>query len=125
MMRHVLVAVAAAAVGLLAVTAPAAAGGDKPGYRATKSAKPVYRKAPKRRAYYAKGPRVRGYLVRRGGYSYTYADSLNLYGNSSTVYGGTTVYRDPLVDKQSGPFDHGYFFDSGSMPRGGDSPYMN
>ena len=39
-------------------------------------------------------------------------------------YGG---YIDPYVNKQSpgGPFDSGFFFDSGIGPNGGDSPYMN
>jgi hypothetical protein len=36
-------------------------------------------------------------------------------------------YRDPFVDRQttSGPFDHGFFFDSGVAPHGGDSPYLH
>ena len=34
---------------------------------------------------------------------------------------------DPYINKQSpgGPFDSGFFFDSGIGPNGGDSPYMN
>jgi len=34
---------------------------------------------------------------------------------------------DPYINKQSpgGPFDSGFFFDSGMGPNGGDSPYMN
>jgi len=40
------------------------------------------------------------------------------------LYGG---YIDPTINKQSqaGPFDSGFFFDSGLGPNGGDSPYMN
>jgi hypothetical protein len=40
------------------------------------------------------------------------------------LYGG---YIDPTINKQSqgGPFDSGFFFDSGINPNGGDSPYMN
>jgi hypothetical protein len=40
------------------------------------------------------------------------------------LYGG---YIDPSLNKQSqgGPFDSGFFFDSGIGPNGGDSPYMN
>jgi hypothetical protein len=40
------------------------------------------------------------------------------------LYGG---YIDPHINKQSpgGPFDSGFFFDSGMGPNGGDSPYMN
>jgi hypothetical protein len=34
---------------------------------------------------------------------------------------------DPMLNKQTqaGPFDSGFFFDSGIAPNGGDSPYMN
>jgi len=84
---------------------------------------------PKSAYYRHRGakPQVRGYVARRGGYSYTYADSLNTYGNPRTLYGGSYLYRDPMMDRQtnSGPFDHGFFFDSGMGPRGGESPYMN
>jgi hypothetical protein len=40
------------------------------------------------------------------------------------LYGG---FIDPAINKQSqgGPFDSGFFFDSGIGPNGGDSPYMN
>ena len=75
--------------------------------------------------YYHKAPRVRGFLARRGGYSYSYADTINTYGMSRSLFGGANVWRDPSLDRQtsSGPFDHGFFFDSGMGPRGGDSPY--
>ena len=81
---------------------------------------------PKAR-YYRGGPRVRGYAARRGGYSYTYADTIDTYGNPRTQYGGSNLYRDPMLDQQTnaGPFDHGFFFDSAITPRGGNSPYMN
>ncbi len=70
---------------------------------------------------------VRGYTARRGGYSYRYADSINTYGDSRSLYGATLRFRDPALDRQTnaGPFDHGFFFDSGVAPRGGDSPYMH
>jgi hypothetical protein len=76
---------------------------------------------------YSKGPQVKGFVQRRGGYSYSYADSINTYGDSRSLYGGASVYRDPSLDKQTlaGPFDHGFFFDSGMGSHGGDSPYMN
>jgi hypothetical protein len=63
----------------------------------------------------------------RGGYSYSYTDSINTYGNSRSNNGGADVYRDPNLDRQTnaGPFDHGFFFDSGMGSHGGDSPYMN
>jgi hypothetical protein len=40
------------------------------------------------------------------------------------LYGG---FIDPSINKQSqaGPFDSGFFFDSGFGQNGGDSPYMN
>lgn len=65
---------------------------------------------------------------RRGGYSYDYADSINTYGDSRSKYGSASVYRDPNLDKQTqaGPFDHGYFYNSGiGSSHGGDSPYMH
>lgn len=77
--------------------------------------------------YRRRAPQVRGYVARRGGYSYTVQDAINTYGDSRSLYGGASVYRDPMLDRQtvSGPFDHGFFFDSGINPRGGDSPYQN
>lgn len=73
-------------------------------------------------------PQVRGYAMRRGGYySYQAADSINTYGDARSLYGSTGYFRDFNRDRQSlsGPFDHGFFFDSGTHPRGGDSPYMH
>lgn len=72
-------------------------------------------------------PQVRGFVQRRGGYSYTPSDSINTYGNSRSNFGSTNSYRDPMADRQTrfGPFDHGFFFDSGIAPRGGNSPYPN
>ncbi len=80
-----------------------------------------------RHAGYHNGTRVKGFVQRRGGYSYSYPDSINTYGDSRSNYGGASVYRDPNLDKQTvaGPFDHGFFFDSGMGGHGGDSPYMN
>ncbi|MBU2582972.1 MAG: hypothetical protein KJ622_14775 [Alphaproteobacteria bacterium] len=77
--------------------------------------------------YYRGGPKVKGYVQRRGGYSYTYQDSINTYGDTTSVYGGSQPYSDPYVDRQtkSGPFDHGYFFNTPSGPQGGSSPYMH
>lgn len=71
-------------------------------------------------------PQVRGYLVRRGGYSYDLGDTTNTYGDSRNVYGANQMFRHWSLDRQttSGPFDHGFFFDSGIAPRGGDSPYL-
>ena len=40
------------------------------------------------------------------------------------LYGG---FIDPYINRQTpaGPFDSGFFFDSGRGPNGGQSPYMN
>ncbi len=69
--------------------------------------------------------RVRGFVARGGYYSYSDSDVVNTYGGSRGLFGSTNFYRDPFTDRQTtaGPFDHGFFFDSGIGPRGGDSPY--
>ena len=56
---------------------------------------------------------------------YSDSDVVNVYGGSRSLYGSTNSYRDPFIDRQtsSGPFDHDFFFDSGTGPRGGDAPY--
>jgi hypothetical protein len=76
---------------------------------------------------YDKRPQVRGYEARRGGYSYSYSDTINTYGDNRSVYGATQSFRDPMLDRQTnaGPFDHGFFFESGVAPRGGNAPYMH
>lgn len=80
------------------------------------------------RRYKAYKPRaqVRGFLARRGGYSYYIEDTTNTYGDARNVYGSAQVFRHWSFDRQTnaGPFDHGFFFDSGIAPRGGDSPYL-
>ena len=119
MLRAIFAASLAAAV-VIVVPGEATANGrkDDPGLSShPKSA--YYRKRAK--------PQVRSYVMRRGGYSYRIEDSLDTYGSSRTLYGGTRFYRDSQLDRQttSGPFDHGFFFDSGVAPRGGDSPYMH
>lgn len=82
---------------------------------------------PKSTYYRKRAPQVSGFVQRRGGYSYYSADSINTYGSSRTVYGGSFLYRDRLLDRQTGagPFDHGFFFNSGIAPRGGDAPFMH
>ena len=75
-----------------------------------------------------RGPQVRGFSQRRvGGYSYYREDVINTYGNQRSQFGGANVFRDPMLDRQTrfGPFDNGFFFDSGIAPRGGYSPYHN
>lgn len=68
-----------------------------------------------------------GYTVRRrrGGYSYNYGDAINTDARGKA---GGSGYRDPRLYRQSpgGPFDSGFFFDSGvGSPYGGQSPYMH
>lgn len=74
-------------------------------------------------ATYRRAPQVRGFVQRRGGYSYGAADSTSTYGDGRTTLGA----NGRLFNRQtsSGPFDSGFFFDSGIGPRGGDSPYRN
>lgn len=74
-----------------------------------------------------RAPMARRYAGRRiGFYSYSYRDVINTYGMSRSLYGSINTYRDPYVDRQTaaGPFDHGFFFDSGVLPRAGDAPYL-
>ncbi|MET0192290.1 MAG: hypothetical protein ABW200_02845 [Hyphomicrobiaceae bacterium] len=114
------------ALGALALVAfcgsdAAQAGGDRK--RATARADADYSKG----RYYRKRTRVYGYTARRGGYSYWPEDVINTYGMSRSLYGSMNTYRDPTLDRQSpgGPFDHGFFFDSGIGPQGGQSPYLH
>ncbi len=76
-----------------------------------------------------RGTRVKGFVARAGGgYSYSYAQSINTYGDSRGRYGSTTTFRDQGFSMQTdgGPFDNGFFFSSGiGSPHGGDSPYMH
>ncbi len=79
--------------------------------------------------YYRRKPEVRGYLQRRGGYSFYREDVINTYSDNRTKYGSINSYRDALVDRQTpnGPFDHGFFFDSGITFGGipSSTPYPN
>jgi hypothetical protein len=112
---------AACAAAALAVPAGGAAAQQKPAQQADAGG------AHPKSGYYRRAPQVRGFVLRRGGYSYSATDVINTYGHSRTLYGGVNSYRDPFSDRQTrnGPFDHGFFFDSGIGPRGGDSPYRN
>ncbi len=117
MKRMLGVAVLAAAAVLVSVPTSASA-------QSGASAGAEHRKS---KYYRGKGPQVRGYQQRRGGYSYSPEDTINTYGDSRTMFGSSNSFRDPMLDRQTrfGPFDHGFFFDSGVLPRGGNSPYMN
>ncbi|MBL8566165.1 MAG: hypothetical protein JNM89_10660 [Hyphomicrobiaceae bacterium] len=115
MKGKMLVALLAACAAVVSVSAPVEAG--ERGWRG-------HHKSYSHR----RGPQVRGYVARRGGYSYSYAESVNTYGDSFARYGAGNSLRDPSMENQqtiAGPFDNGFFFDSGSSARGGDAPYMN
>ena len=120
MLRIATFTVLAAAATLL-TSAPADATHKKKIYKSYAQAEGVEHRSSHS---YRRGPQVRGFLLRRGGYSYAAPDSINTYGDSRAVYGGgnTYFYNQPT---QGGPFDSGFFFDSGINPRGGNSPYQN
>jgi hypothetical protein len=68
-----------------------------------------------------------GYAIHRkkGGYSYDKSDSVNTYGSPTRKKRppGAPDFRDQTP---SGPFDNGFFFDSGvGSIYGGNSPYMH
>jgi hypothetical protein len=100
---------------MLGVSSTAVADGGKSRVKAGKMA----RSKAKRRT------RVRGFLLRGGYYSYIDADVINTYGGTGTLWKSTGTFRDPWAERQSqgGPFDSGFFFDSGIGPRWNDSPY--
>lgn len=79
--------------------------------------------------HHRRGTRVKGFVARSGGgYSYVAADVINTYGDSRGRYGAAQSFRDPEFGRQTqgGPFDNGFFFDSGiGSSHGGDSPYMH
>ena len=112
---------AAAAVivyaGLSATSVSAA--GAAGSFVGTLSGKSIVHQVGERRSRKKSG-RVRGYSRGVGGYSYSYADSLLSFDNTKILRD-----RDAYFDRQAGPFDHGFFFDSGAQARGGDSPYLN
>ncbi len=70
---------------------------------------------PPRRA--KRRTQARGYTLSPGASPAEIARYFQLYGG----------FIDPSINKQSqgGPFDSGFFFDSGINPNGGDSPYLN
>ena len=122
MLSRLAVVLAAGALGLAGSAAPSSAQGIGLEHPASS----YYRGA--RAARTVRGPQVRGFAQRRvGGYSYYREDTINTYGNARSNFGGNNVYRDGLADRQTrfGPFDSGFFFDSGISPRGGYAPYNN
>jgi hypothetical protein len=77
---------------------------------------------PKARHYRKRRPlQVNIYARRRGGYSFSSYEVFSTY----STYGGSPPPYAHVRQTPSGPFDSGFFFDSGIGPRGGDSPYLN
>ena len=108
-----LLAAGISAVGLLAGEASA-------GERRVRTIEqgPLLSEHPNSKYYRGQGPQVRSYVKRRGGYSYSASDA-------AIDYRDTSILRDPLNGRrQGGPFDNGFFFDSG-ISRHNDSPYLN
>ncbi len=124
-MRKLLMTAAAGC--LLALVPDVAMAGEKKAKRQAPAVQDQGGEHP-RSSYYRRAPQVRGFVQRRGGYSFTKSDVINTYGDSRTS-GATNSYRDPNIDRQTsaGPFDHGFFFDSGigMIGRPSNSPYPN
>jgi hypothetical protein len=124
-MKKAALAVALGTLALMSFVAP----GEAAERRATPVASTQASFQPTKARYARRyGTPVRAYRGRRVGfYSYSYRDVINTYGMSRARYGIINSYRDPFVDMQTpnGPFDHGFFFDSGMLPRGGNAPYLH
>jgi hypothetical protein len=77
----------------------------------------------------ADGKKSKSMTEKRGGYSYNQAQSINTYGDARGKYGSADSLRDPNIDRQtnSGPFDHGFFFESGTGPgqHGNSAPFLH
>jgi hypothetical protein len=63
---------------------------------------------------------LRGVIRWHGGYSYKASDTTGSTGSYWRFIDTDSVRQSP-----SGPFDHGFFFDSGIEPHGGQSPYQH
>ena len=108
-MKRVFMVAALVALGFTFLSAqPSFAGGKQQGSTLSQH--------PNSQYYRGKGPQVRGFRRRVGGYSYSYNDSIISYQDNS-------LYRDPEIERQSSPFDSGFFFDSSVLPLN-DSPYL-
>jgi hypothetical protein len=114
MSRSLAYALLLSAAGLLVfVTADVAGMNTIAGARADDGDQPKPPRKPKR------STQARGYTL-----SPSNDNSPAAIARYFQLYGG---YIDPYINKQSpgGPFDSGFFFDSGINRNGGDSPYMN
>ena len=108
----VAIAAATCALALLACSGPSLASEE-----GATSAR-YYRPAAAKKRYARRPLEVTIHRGRRiGGYSYSAGDVSSTYGGNPPPY--MDVRQTP-----GGPFDSGFFFDSGISPRGGNSPYM-
>lgn len=115
MKRLAVIAALAGLSSVLVSASPADAGGRR--YRTVEQG-PQLSEHPNARYYRGQGPQVRGYVKRRGGYSYNYSDSVVEFRDLS-------ILRDYQNSRsQGGPFDSGFFFDSG-IQRYNESPNLN
>jgi hypothetical protein len=122
MQHHALLAMAVGALALLACGTTSSQAGEE---ERTARMETTASRAAKARYYRNRRPmEVTIYPTRRrlGGYSYGGIDANSTYGASPAPY--THTRQTP-----NGPFDNGFFFDSGVSDvgvgtRGGDSPYM-
>ena len=110
------------AIGLGALALLAFSGGTHAAQRRTSVVTHTDTSGPTKIRYYRKRRplEVNIYARRRrvGGYSYSASDVTNTYGRSPPPY--MDVRQSP-----GGPFDSGFFFDSGIGPHGGNSPYLH
>jgi hypothetical protein len=81
--------------------------------------------ARKAKGKWKRAVRVKGYYYRGGYYSYTDADVIDTRAWARSLFINRNPLRTPLSEQQSpaGPFDSGFFFDSGLGPMFNDSPY--
>jgi hypothetical protein len=69
--------------------------------------------------------RVKGFYYRGGYYSYTDPDAIDTRAWARSLFISKSPFRSPLTERQTdaGPFDSGYFFESGLGPQFNSSPY--
>jgi hypothetical protein len=109
------------AIGVGALALFVFSGGTDAAQRRTSVVTHADASGPTQIRYYRKRRPLEVYIYsgrRVGGYSYRGTDVTNTYGRTPAPY--MDVRQTP-----AGPFDSGFFFDSGIGPRGGNSPYLH
>jgi hypothetical protein len=76
-------------------------------------------------AKWKRAVRVKGHYYRGGYYSYTDSDVIDSRAWARSLFISGSPSRTPFSHQQSdgGPFDSGFFFDSGMGPMFNDTPY--